>query len=401
MINLFKNAEQLEDVFCKVLAPNDDSGRHGVLIPVYAYRMFPTFSDFEPDAKINYEAPIITYWHEEAGFTEKQSKWKHYHRYPERRMTSLSPELLNNKVDGSLLVVGKYKDRFEYECFVIAPNDSLYDIVGELFKLSFNDEGYLTGSAILPIDVLLYGARSNQALEELVSMLKDINDRGYIQTMRDGDTGVGFTFESLIGIAANSDKTPDYKGIEVKSSRSTRPKDRRKVSTGKQTLFSLVPNWGIVGNRKGLIEQYGHEDVVRDRLGLYCTIKVVPNSYGWHLEISEADKRVYVCNDGKRVVYYEMEDLRSALESKHKESFFVTAHARNNLYGKEEFLYDSAIYCNRVSFEELLNLIKENVAGLDFAIHLKNGKVRDHGFLWRLENRKYLFRLFNSVQEVF
>jgi hypothetical protein len=400
MINLLKNSDMIEDVFCKALAPNDDSGRHGVLIPAYAYRIFPTFEDFQPDTKINYEANIVTYWYEKTGFTEKQSKWKHYHRYPERRMTSLSPELLNNKKEGSLLLVGKYKDRYEYVCLIFAPSDSMYSSVGELFKLS-KEDGYFTGSAILPIEALRDGTRHNQALEELVFKLKEINNRGYIETMREGDTGVGFTFETLIGIDANSDKNPDYKGIEIKCSRSQQPKDRRKTSTGKQTLFSLVPNWGILGSRKGLIEQYGVPDEGRDRLGLYCTIKVVPNSYGWKLEISETDQRIYVCNNGERVVHYEMDDLRSALQSKHKESFFVTAHARRNQFGKEEFRFDSASYCNNVLFDEFLTLIKENVTGLDFAIHLKKGKVRDHGFLWRLENRKYLFRLFNSVQEVF
>jgi hypothetical protein len=400
MLNLFRDTDQIEDVFCKVLAPNDDSGRHGVLIPVYAYRMFPTFKYFKPDSGINYEESIVTYWDENTGFNQKQSKWKHYHRYPERRMTSLSPELLNNKVEGSLLLVGKYKDKFEYECYVIAPNDSLYDGVGDLFKLDKKD-GYFTGTAILPMQDILTGKANNLPLEELVIMLKDINHSGYIETLRDGDTGVGFTFESSIGIEANSNKAPDYKGIEIKCSRSQQLKKQRRVSTGKQTLFSLVPNWGNVGSRKGLVEEYGRPDEKRDRIGLYCTIKVVKNSYNLRLEISEEEQRIYVCENDTRVVFYELKDLRTALETKHKESLFVTAHSRRNAAGKEEFLYDSAVYCNRVSFDEFLNLIKENVAGLDFAIHLKDGKARDHGFLWRLESRKYLFRIFNSVQEVF
>lgn len=400
MINLFRNIDQIEDVFCKALAPNDDSGRHGVLIPVYAYRMFPNFIDFKPDSKTNYEERIITYWSESSGFTEKQSKWKHYHRYPERRMTSLSPELLNNRDAGSLLIVGKYKNRFEYECFVISPRDENYTEIGDIFKLD-RKNSFFTGSAILPMQDIMSGKANNQALEELIAILKEINSRGYIETMRDGDTGVGFTFESSIGIQANSNKAPDYKGIEIKCSRSQQPKNRRKANKGKQTLFSLVPNWGIVGNRKGLVEQYGRPDEVRDRIGLYCTIKVEPNSYDLRLEICEEENRIYVCHIDTRIVFYEMDDLRSALETKHKESLFVTAHSRRNESGKEEFLYDSAVYCNKVSFDEFLNLLKENVAGLDFAIHLKNGKVRDHGFLWRLENRKYLFRIFNSVQEVF
>ena len=31
--------------------------------------------------------------------------------------------------------------------------------------------------------------------------------------------GVGYTLETLLGIAANSSKAPDYKGIEIKSGR--------------------------------------------------------------------------------------------------------------------------------------------------------------------------------------
>ncbi|MFA1512648.1 MvaI/BcnI family restriction endonuclease [Priestia aryabhattai] len=400
MVKIFKNLTQIEDVFCKALAPNDDSGKHGVLIPVYAYRMFPEFIELNSEIKKNYEESIFTYWNEEAGFIEKQSKWKHYHRYPERRITNLSPELLNKKAEGSLLIVGKYKGCFKYECYVISPSSLIYTEAGELFRLNKKEE-YFVGSAILPMIEILNGSYNNEALEELVDMLKDINSRGFVETMKKGDTGVGFTFESLIGINANSEKTPDYKGIEIKCSRSKQPREKRKASTGKQTLFSLIPNWNIVGNRRGLVEQYGHQDKVRNRLGLYCTIKVFPNSYGWYLEVNESEQRIYVCNYGKRVMFYEMNDLRYVLESKHKESFFVTAYGRKNDIGNEEFHYDSAIYCNKVSFEEFLTLIKENLMGVDFAINLKNGKVRDHGFLWRLENRKYLLRLFKNVQEVF
>ena len=47
---------------------------------------------------------------------------------------------------------------------------------------------------------------------------------------------VGYTLETLLGIQANSSKHPDYKGIELKSSR------KRNL---KGTLLSMVPNWSI------------------------------------------------------------------------------------------------------------------------------------------------------------
>ena len=76
---------------------------------------------------------------------------------------------------------------------------------------------------------------------ELASKLTEICSRGFVQTLRAGDTGVGYTLETLLGIAANSSKSPDYKGIEIKSGRS------RSVARGRTTIISLVPNWGSVG----------------------------------------------------------------------------------------------------------------------------------------------------------
>jgi hypothetical protein len=397
----FKQSERIDDVFCKVLTPNDDSGRHGVLIPVFAYRLFPDFQNFDPTSDINYEEPIVTHWDESTGAITKNSKWKHYHRYPERRMTSLSPELLNSKDENSLLLVGKYKDAFEYECIVVSPADPTYYQIADLFRLNLQQEKVSGLSAIFPYVELIQPSAEPSALDELIAMFKVVSELSYVKSMKNGDTGVGFTFESLLDIPANSGKAPDYKGIEIKTSRSPRVKNKRTVQTGKQTLFSMTPQWGHAGDRKGLVEKYGKPDRERDRIGLYCTIKVVPNSYDWSLEVVEADEVIYVCHERVRIMHYNLSDLKEALESKHTESIFVTAHARKHPSGEEEFHYDSLVHAKEALFSEFVALIKENIIGLDFAIHIKDGKARDHGFLWRLENKKHLLRLFKYVQEIF
>ena len=46
--------------------------------------------------------------------------------------------------------------------------------------------------------------------------IKSINNEGWIKSLRRGDTGVGYTLETKLGIKANSKKKPDYKGIEIK-----------------------------------------------------------------------------------------------------------------------------------------------------------------------------------------
>ncbi len=59
---------------------------------------------------------------------------------------------------------------------------------------------------------------------------------GFIRTMRTGDTGIGYTCESLLGIQANNATTPDFKGIEIKTKRDNRQSNRT-------TLFSKTPDW--------------------------------------------------------------------------------------------------------------------------------------------------------------
>ncbi|MGF6355229.1 hypothetical protein ABIE27_003143 [Paenibacillus sp. 4624] len=397
----FENPYMYEDFFCKILTKNDDSGRHGVLIPVYAYRLFPEFEGFDTLSEINYEASIITYWFKEGNWIEKKSKWKHYHRYPERRMTSLSPELLNNKPENSIMLFAKLKESFEYYCVLIPPKDKAYNEIANLFRFNLNQEKISGLSAVFAYEDLKKAIKEETTpLDELIEMVKEIEKKQFISTLRAGDTGIGYTFETLIGISANSSKIPDFKGIEIKCSRSKKPKSKRTAQTGKQTLFSLIPNWSAIENRRRLVEEFGEEDLERERLAIYCTIKVNPNRKLWSLSVSEEDKRIYILHKGIRVVYYSFEDLKNALENKHKESAFIIAHARKNSEGNEEFHYDTLIHAKEVLFEEFVALVKENIIGIDFAIHLKAGKVRDHGFLWRLENKKHLLRLFKYVQEV-
>jgi hypothetical protein len=44
---------------------------------------------------------------------------------------------------------------------------------------------------------------------ELLALLREISSKGFLPTLRPGDTGVGYTLETLLGISANSNKAPD------------------------------------------------------------------------------------------------------------------------------------------------------------------------------------------------
>lgn len=89
--------------------------------------------------------------------------------------------------------------------------------------------------------------------KELIDKLKTVHKKGWIKTLRAGDTGVGFTFETLLGIEANSSKEPDFKGIEIKTS-------RKNGNNNLQTLFSKTPEWGEYKNRGELVINRGYWD---------------------------------------------------------------------------------------------------------------------------------------------
>jgi len=222
-----------------------------------------------------------------------------------------------------------------------------------------------------------------QAVLEIQGMIKDLNNSGWVKTLRAGDTGVGYTFETINNIEENSSKEPDYKGVEIKCS--------RLGTSTLQTLFSRTPNYSDLPNkRKDLVVNYGYWDDVKKRYALYMTIKVNDeNSKGWKLEFDYEQERIYVLKNGVKVVYYEYTSLQDALSQKHKQTVFIKVQSQNRKKKNdpnEEFLYESAFYCEDSSFINFIALMEEGKVSLDFAIHHnpETGKTRDHGFLWRI-----------------
>ncbi len=57
-------------------------------------------------------------------------------------------------------------------------------------------------------------------LKELESKLREIKNKGFVSSLRSGSTGIGYTFESLLGISENNLPIPDIGGrIELKTIR--------------------------------------------------------------------------------------------------------------------------------------------------------------------------------------
>lgn len=221
---------------------------------------------------------------------------------------------------------------------------------------------------------------------ELLGLLRAISARGFIRTMRPGDTGVGMTLETLLGIAANSKQSPDFKGIELKAKRS-----RGRRSDNRSTLFSKVPNWKLspVGSAMGLLNRRGYIDS-DGRLAIYHTLRGDrANSLGLTLEIDPLNdwvKQVYEDPVSKRFehdVTWEMPILKRNLAAKHKETFWVQAMCRG-AKEDEEFHYVSVQQTQTPIVGNLPALVETGVVTIDYALHKAGNRARDHGFLFKI-----------------
>ena len=230
---------------------------------------------------------------------------------------------------------------------------------------------------------------NDPVLKELLEKIQEIASMGWVRSLRSGDTGIGYTLETLLGISANSNRTPDFKGIEIKS--------HRLGKAGRITLFSKTPDWSNY-SRVQLLDEHGSVDK-NGRWSIYTSIYGDhESSSGWKLEHDKNEERLYVTRNGVKVIFWPDSVIKEALENKHKKSLFVYAERRGSKE-TEEFKYVKATYAENSSYDKLIELILGGKVCHDFAIHRKkDGSVRDHGFLFRI-NAENVTDIFESKKE--
>lgn len=235
-----------------------------------------------------------------------------------------------------------------------------------------------------PLNAALSSAGVSQAAVELLGKLREVCRAGYIRSLRDGPTGVGFTLEELLGISANSSRKPDFKGIELKSGRVT----ESGRSDTRSTLFSKTPAWSVSNLRNGgeILEKYGYVNPEKDRLQLYCSLNDLPNTQGLSLRLSGTGDLVEMQGpDGGSQIVWPLTGLENALGEKHKETFWVSARQRQSPEGLEEFLYDRVLHTRRPLLSNFGPLITGGKVEVDLTLSRKpSGGTRDHGYLFKI-----------------
>lgn len=222
---------------------------------------------------------------------------------------------------------------------------------------------------------------------ELLDMMREVSRRGFVPTLRAGDTGIGMTLETLLGIKANPNKAPDFKGIEIKAKRLGGRSDSR------STLFSQAPDWKLspIGSAWNLLSTYGYERDGKLRLNHEIDARG-PNSIGFFLEVDAARDWLKQSHQAKgeastkHLVTWQMEKLRMRLAEKHPQTFWVGARCRGGR-DAEEFHYVRVQHTRTPKVRNLNSLLEGGLVSVDYLMSQKTPDkqaVRDHGYLFKI-----------------
>ncbi|MBC3616597.1 MvaI/BcnI family restriction endonuclease [Vibrio metschnikovii] len=215
---------------------------------------------------------------------------------------------------------------------------------------------------------------------ELLELLKELAKAPY-PAQRKGDTAVGYTLETNLGITANSSKLPDYKGIEIKSGRGVKTRT---------TLFAQVADWELSPCKKSaeILNKYGYER--DDDFKLYCTISTKQeNQQGLSFIYDQAKDELqewYKKTD--LVAVWPGKLLRSRLKEKHAETFWVEAKSEV-IDGVEHFQLVKVTHTKFPIISQLMPLIQSGVITMDHLIK-RNGKTN------RVSEKGPLFKIHKS-----
>lgn len=220
-------------------------------------------------------------------------------------------------------------------------------------------------------------------IEDFKNELRKIANRGFIESLRSSDTGIGYTLESYLGIKENNVPLADLgSDIELKAF--------RKDSASLLTLFTCEPK-PEGGNRdRLLLEKFGYKkrEIARQK-ELYCTINSSAfNPQSLRLKV-EKDRINIISNREELDIFWIGEQLKERFLQKIPKLIIVKADARIKEGEREEFYFNEAYFLKGFSFESFKNMVAKDIITIDFRMHLrKNGTVRNHGTAFRIRKNK-------------
>lgn len=236
---------------------------------------------------------------------------------------------------------------------------------------------------------------SIETIDDFKNEIKKINEKGYIQTKRTGDTGIGKTLEDELGIEENCIAAADLGTIELKAARNN--------SNSMLTLTTKSPDKRGVNSK--LRDKYGYK--TDESIELNPDLNILHSTVNGQdfntlngepfLKLSFEDDKMYLEHHDDGIldnVYWSEKSLTKAFKKKFPEDKLYYVKANSQIIdGKEHFEYNEAYLLEDFDSEELLKNIQDGVIDIDIRIGIhpegkKKGKTHDHGTAIRINPSK-------------
>ena len=243
-------------------------------------------------------------------------------------------------------------------------------------------------------------------IEDLVSLklkFEKIKKMGWIESMRKGTTGIGYTFECLIGKPEESFPIPDYESIEIKT--------RYRNAKEDITLFNATPDGDFLFPMKRIYENFGIEDIEykgckKFYASISTTARFAGKKFRFKLNIdreNEIIKIIAIDKAGNFIdtnVSWSFNFLKEKIERKIKHLALIKADCICNIEKQLFHYYEITFYMSK-GFNKFIDLIEEGIIKTTFMIGFyksgpKFGKMNNHGVSFDISENN-LERLFIKV----
>jgi hypothetical protein len=220
--------------------------------------------------------------------------------------------------------------------------------------------------------------------------LDKIRKKGWVQSHRASDTGIGKTVEDLLGIPENNLGEPDctYQGVpyEVKS--------RRLKTKSMLTLFTLEAGTRHLDD-VALIRKYGYRNG-KNRPALKITLK--PSTFtrqGLKLEVN--DQSIAIAD---RTGYKPWIWTTSDIHLKLRNLCVIRAETRK-MGQTESFLIHDAFLATNLDTKRFFELVDDGKVTIDLRMHLKpSGASRNRGTGFRTAYVEDLMRCYEKQRRI-
>lgn len=228
----------------------------------------------------------------------------------------------------------------------------------------------------------------SMTLEEFQSRFARIRGLGFVRTLRRGPTGVGHTFEQLLGLVENNIALADLGFADLKA--------HRAGSSSMVTLFSADRGaWRI--NPLDAVRRFGTRGT-HGRMSLLVTLSRTPNEAGLFLQID--DETISARHtSGQVLAEWQVSYLAERFRAKFPALLLISATSEMRAGGIEWFHFNRAQLLMETSPERIREALLNGNIVVDLRVYEREARARNHGTGFRAREDR-LPLLFRNVVEL-